>query len=61
MEHLVYLIQAVLLAAFVLYLVWQYSDKHVPCYVKLLTFVSWLLTFSAFIILPIDIANVISH
>ena len=58
METLFYFIEAVLLMAYVLYLVWQYSAKEVPLYIQVLTYCSWLFTFSAVLVLPIDIANV---
>lgn len=58
MEEWVFLIQCAILCGYVGYLVWEYSDKHVPHYVKALTFLSWVVTFSAVIVIPVDIANV---
>ena len=48
-------IESIFLFVFVLYLVYEYSSKYVPFYIKFLTFISWILSFSVVIILPIDI------
>lgn len=57
-EIIFYSIATSILILSVLYLVWDYSAKDVPLYIKILTFISWILTFSIALILPIDIANV---
>jgi hypothetical protein len=58
MENLFYFIEALLLMVYLLFLVWEYSGKDVPLYIQVLTYFSWLFTFSAILVLPIDIANV---
>ncbi|CAD8176346.1 unnamed protein product [Paramecium pentaurelia] len=52
-----YSIATTILLIYVLYLIWEYSAKDVPLYIKILTFISWTLTFSIVLVLPIDIAN----
>lgn len=54
-----YSIATTILFIYVVYLIWEYSAKDVPLYIKILTFISWILTFSIVLVLPIDIANVI--
>ena len=58
-EIIIYTIETLLLLCYIYYLVWEYSAKDVPFYIKTLTYFSWLLTFSIVLILPIDITNVI--
>lgn len=53
-----YTIATTILLIYVIYLIWEYSAKDVPLYIKILTFISWILTFSIVLVLPIDIANV---
>ena len=48
-------VESILFLIFVFYLVHEYSSKEVPFYIKLLTFISWILSFAVVIILPIDI------
>lgn len=61
MEELIfYSTETILLLLYIYYLVWEYSAKDVPLYVKVLTYFSWLMTFSIVLILPIDISNVYS-
>ena len=57
-EIIIYTIETLLLLCYIYYLVWEYSAKDVPFYIKTLTYFSWLLTFSIVLILPIDITNV---
>ncbi|CAD8085596.1 unnamed protein product [Paramecium primaurelia] len=52
-----YSIATTILFIYVVYLIWEYSAKDVPLYIKILTFISWILTFSIVLVLPIDIAN----
>ena len=54
-EILLFLVESLILLGYVLYLVWEYSAKDVPFHIKTLTFLSWLLTFSIVLVLPIDI------
>lgn len=49
------LIEACLLIAYVGYLVHSYAQKEVHLYVKILTFLSWLLSFGIVLIIPHDI------
>ncbi|CAD8049363.1 unnamed protein product [Paramecium primaurelia] len=54
-EVLLFFIEGILLIVYVFYLVWDYSAKEVPFYIKALTYFSWILTFSIVLVLPIDI------
>ncbi|CAD8058048.1 unnamed protein product [Paramecium sonneborni] len=54
-EVLLFFIEGILLLVYVFYLVWDYSAKEVPFYIKALTYFSWILTFSIVLVLPIDI------
>jgi len=58
-ERLVFAIEALLLSFFLIYLSREYAARDIPKYVRILTFISWFFTFIVFIILPIDIANVL--
>lgn len=49
------IIEIFLLIAYVGYLVYEYAQKDVPVYVKLLTFISWTMSFGIVFILPHDI------
>lgn len=58
-ETIFYSVASIVLVFYIIYLVWEYAARDVPLYIKILTFTSWILTFSVALILPIDIANVI--
>ena len=43
----------------VAYLLYKYSEKSVPFYVKISVYITWILCFSIIILLPLDIYYVI--
>lgn len=56
MIYLIFIaLESLALFLFVLYLVYEYSSKDVAFHIKLLTFISWIFSFSIVVILPIDI------
>ena len=48
-------IQSAVLVLYLSYVIYSYSAKDVPFYVKLMALISWLLSFSLIIILPLEI------
>jgi hypothetical protein len=55
------IIESFLLVLYICYVIYSYSAKDVPFYVKLLALLSWLLSFSLIIILPLEIYFVIKY
>ncbi len=55
MYYLIVVVQIVLMLLYVAYLIYQYALPQVPPAVKVLVYLSWLLSFSIVIILPYDI------
>ncbi len=43
------------------YLVYEYSAKRVPLYVKLVCYFSWLTSFGIIVVIPLDIYFVITN
>jgi hypothetical protein len=43
------------LFSYVAFLVYEYAEKEVPLYVKFLTFISWVTSFSIVLLVPHDI------
>ena len=53
------IIESLFLIAYLWYIIHTHASKDVTFYVKTLTLVSWLISFSLIIILPLDIYKVI--
>lgn len=49
------IIEIIVLVIYVGYLVFEYASKDVPGYIKFLTFISWVISFSIVFIIPHDI------
>lgn len=49
------IIEVVCLCVFTAYLVNEYAQREVPLYVKILTFISWIMSFGIVFLLPHDI------
>jgi len=61
MFYLIIVAQIVLTLLYVAYLIYQYSMVQVSLVVKVMVYLSWLLSFSIVIILPYDIHSSLSN
>lgn len=52
------IIESLFLIAYLWYIIHSHASKAVSYYVKTLTLISWLISFSLIIILPLDIYQV---
>ncbi len=53
------IIELLFILFYIAYLVYEYSMRSVPLYVKILVYVSWLLSFGFVFLVPLDIYYVI--
>lgn len=53
--YILSIIEIILLILYVIFLVNEYSAKSVPMYIKILTFISWLMSFGIVLVIPHDI------
>lgn len=58
MNSLIIAIEFTIMIIYIGYLVQSYSSKSVPVYVKMLVFISWIITFGFIFLLPLDLYDV---
>ncbi|KAL4502427.1 hypothetical protein ABPG72_012014 [Tetrahymena utriculariae] len=48
-------VECIIYLIFIAYLVYEYSSKKAPSYVKIITYISWVISFGFVFVLPLDI------